>query len=548
LLTLLRILVRAITSFYCVHGYSLALQAVLVTQDWPTPEQHALWVATQVAIHLTGLWDAYPGRRLVWLGFVLGALGSFVALWLRSFGLLEVKLGFVSAFGGEINGRSRLLALAQYDVIATTRIAVKAYFYPNRFVTIPEAELWTVRSADASTLIRASYASFRSHHRGAAADTSVRVAPTSDCGGAPVPLAELVARVLGSAAAIAGPDARPVLERELGLLCPHRLERCSTVDIAAVLRRQNSSSSTTTTTNSNGCEGVKRRNGRGEGAARAMLLPVFSPVVVDESATLGTALGARTISPESSSFAVAVASCASWPLTFALTVAALNGAVPARAALAVATLTTVLSVWRLRQASTTILGILVGSFDLWFVYWHVALTALTGCTILAADPALAALWGCSQSLLPLVLLYDSLPFPARLVGIAHRFVFFPAYLAFCVACTWLLISARLPDDGGENRGLIGLMGGPTQVCLSSHLTLVPLAVRFVYRAFRHIDDLVSVGTLRKTRRSFRSSHILLAANANVERRKSRFVLKVFLGRPAEREQQHHVHANEARPS
>ncbi len=79
-----RILVKALTSYYFLFGYALALQALLVTLEWPTPEQRALWVATQVAMHLTALWDAYPGRRLVAAGFVLGAMGSFVGLWLKA--------------------------------------------------------------------------------------------------------------------------------------------------------------------------------------------------------------------------------------------------------------------------------------------------------------------------------------------------------------------------------------------------------------------------------------------------------------------------------
>jgi hypothetical protein len=142
-------------------------------------------------------------------------------------------------------------------------------------------------------------------------------------------------------------------------------------------------------------------------------------------------------------------------------------------------------------------GILVGLFDLWFVSGHVALTALTGCTVLAADPALAALWGgllAQLSARPLVLLQDSLPFPARLVGsAAHRFALLPltppTWPAFCVACTWLLISARFPDDGGEDRRH-GWLASPPQICLSSHLTLAPLAMRFLYRALRCNDVLV----------------------------------------------------------
>jgi hypothetical protein len=205
-----------------------------------------------------------------------------------------------------------------------------------------------------------------------------------------------------------------------------------------------------------------------------MLLPVFRTTVVDEGDTLGTALNAYTLSPVSS--VAVLVQCASWPLSFALTVAALLGTIPTWAALTITSLSALSSALRLLQGNKAILRLLLRSFDLWLAFGYAFFAAVSGCVALASTPDLALLWCLSQTLLPLVLLYDSMPVSSGAVGMAHRCCFFPAYLIFCAACTGLLHTGRFPG-GGEVIRVFGIAQSPTQHCLSAHLVLFFSALR-----------------------------------------------------------------------
>jgi hypothetical protein len=239
-----------------------------------------------------------------------------------------------------------------------------------------------------------------------------------------------------------------------------------------------------------------------------MLLPMFRTTVVDEGDTLGAALNAYTLSPVSS--VAVLVQCASWPLSFALTVAALLGTIPTWAALTITSLSTLSSALRLLQGNRAILRLLVRRFDLWLAFGYAIFAGGSGCVALASTPDLALLWCVSQTLLPLVLLYDSIPVSSGAVGMAHRCSFFPAYLIFCAACTGLLHTGRFPG-GGEVIRVFGIAQSPTQGCLSAHLVLFFSALRYVYRVIRSSDELVSVGGLRKTRLAMSDARLLQAA-------------------------------------
>jgi hypothetical protein len=75
-----------------------------------------------------------------------------------------------------------------------------------------------------------------------------------------------------------------------------------------------------------------RQHSASDGSMVVMLLHVFRATVVNEEDTLGAALRDYTLGP------VSPVTVSSWPLTFALTVAALLGAVPTGAALAITSL------------------------------------------------------------------------------------------------------------------------------------------------------------------------------------------------------------------
>jgi hypothetical protein len=228
----------------------------------------------------------------------------------------------------------------------------------------------------------------------------------------------------------------------------------------------------------------------------AMLVPVHRATVVDERRTLGAALGACALGPGALS-AVAL-HCAVWPLSFGLTVGSLSGAVPASVALALVSFAVISSALRLLHGNVVLLRRILRQFDYWLATGYALAAAASGSVALADDLELAALWSLSQLLLPLVLLYDALPFAADSLGKVHRLVFFPAYLFFCLACLGMLHSGHFPARG-EDILLFGSRISPTQSCLSAHLVLSPLALRYLYRITRSGDELLSVSGLRRRR-------------------------------------------------
>jgi hypothetical protein len=195
-------------------------------------------------------------------------------------------------------------------------------------------------------------------------------------------------------------------------------------------------------------------------------------------------------------------------------------AAPTGAALAITSLSALASALRLLQGSTMILRLLARKFDLWLAFAYAVFAAASGCVALAYDPVLAALWCVSQTLLPIMLLYDSLP-AASVVGQAHRLAFFPSYLVFCAVCTGLLHTERFPG-GGEVIRVFGIAQSPTQGCLSAHLVLFALALRYVYRGICRNGELVAVGGLRKTRLAMSDALLLRAAAFNARSKSRRY--------------------------
>jgi hypothetical protein len=284
---------------------------LLTTMQWP--RRSAFWAVNLVPTFLGPLTlDAYPVRRTVFVGFTVAAVASFSAFLLAYFSYLQVEPVDFYFMGGRVNGRNRLLGATIFLVLIYLRFSVLAYRHPHRFVTIPGVELCTVSSAEAFALLRVSQesASRRTRHKVAAAPDR------SDAGSGSA--LEQVTNALSAAAAHSDPDSFGALRRELELLCRECATDCArrrTLDIAAELQQSARDSSTV-----------------------VMLLPMFRATVVDEGDTLGAALNAYTLSPISP-VAVVLVQCASWPLSFALTVASLLGAVPTWVAFAIASLT-----------------------------------------------------------------------------------------------------------------------------------------------------------------------------------------------------------------
>ena len=472
---------RVCTSFDFLYSFALLILTLLTTMQWPT--QSAFWAVNLVQVFLGPLTlDAYPVRRTVLVGFTASAVAWISIFLLAYFSYLQVEPVDFNVMGGRVNGRNRLLGAALFLVIVSVRFSVLAYRHPNRFVTITGVELCTVRREEAFTLVRVSERtkSDRTRHKVAAAPAR------PDAGSA----LEQVRSALRAAAAHSGPDSFGALRRELKLLClecaTDRAKR-RTRNIAAELQPSASDSSTV-----------------------AMLLPVFQATLVDENDSLGAALLHDRVIGPGSPVAVLVL-CASWPLSFALTVAALLDAAPTEAALAITSLSALASALRLLQGSTMILRLLVGKFELWLAFTYAVFAAASGCVALADDPVLAALWCVSQTLLPIMLLYDSLPAASGVVGQAHRLAFVPSYLVFCAVCTGLLHTERFPG-GGEVIRVFGVAQSPTQGCLSAHLLLFALALRYVYRSICRNGELVAVGGLRKTRLAMSDSRLLRATS------------------------------------
>ena len=463
---------------------------LLTTMQWPT--QNLFWAVNLVQAFLgTPTLDAYPVRRTALVGFAAGSVGSFSAVLLAYFGYFQVEPVDFYFMGGRVNSRNRLLGAGLFLVFIFLRFSVLAYRHPHRFVTIPGVELCTVSSAEAFALLRVSQesASRRTRHKVAAAPDR------SDAGSA----LEQVTNALRAAAAHSDPDSFSALRRELELLCRECAADCArrrTSDIAAELQQSARDSSTA-----------------------VMLLPMFRATLVDEGDSLGAALLRARVTSPGSPVAVLVL-CASWPLSFALTVAALLDAAPTGVALAITLLSALASALRLMQGSTMILWLLARKFDLWLAFAYAVFAAGSGCVALA-DPVLAALWCVSQTLLPIVLLYDSLPAASGVVGQAHRLAFFPSYLVFCAVCTGLLHTERFPG-GGEVIRVFGIAQSPTQGCLSAHLVLFALALRYVYRGICRNGELVAVGGLRKTRLAMSDARLLRAAAFNARSKSRRY--------------------------
>ncbi len=440
------------------------------------------WNFLFVSMVFTQFLDAYPGRRAVAAAFGVGALTMFVAVGVAYFSLYQIEHTDEPFLGGRVNSRNRLLAQLVYMLIYCIRFFSLALRHPHRFVTIPGLELCRVSRAEAFTLLHVGQRS-QSHM------TRSRVAPSParpDAGS----VLEQVTSALRAVSARSGPE----LRRELELLCRECADdggiRRRSLDIADELRL-----------------------GTHESSAVVMLLPVFQTTVVDENDSLGAALlHARAPGPDS--LVSVLAQCASWPLSFALTVSALLGSTPAWAALAITSLSALSSARRLLQGSTAILRLLVRRFEVWLAFGYAVFAAASGCVALATTPDLALLWCLSQVLLPLVLLHDSLPASCGVVGLVHRRSFFPVYLIFCAACIGLLHTERFPGSG-EVIHLLGVAQSPTQSCLSAHFLLFFFALRYVYRIIRSNDGLVSIGGLRKTRLALTDAHDLRSAQSNV---------------------------------
>ncbi len=479
-----------VTSYHFLYSVFTISSVLPLTQTWPTPEQQVFWTSVLVSLNGVFLFDAYPGRRLVTAVSGIGVLNMSVVMGLTYFGFYQVDLADVPLLGGQVSARNRLLGAQVICIIYYIRFSVQTFRYPHRFVTIPGVELCSVRSAEAFTLLRVGEGTksvWTRHKVAAAPDRSDSAL-------------EKVTNALRAAAAHSGPDSFGALRRELELLyreCATDCARRRTLDIGAELRQSARES----------CRVV-------------MLLPVFRTTVVDETDTLGAALKFYTLSPVSSPVAVLV-QCASWPLSFALTVAALLGTIPTRAALTITSLSTLSSALRLLQGNKAILRLLVRSFDLWLAFGYAVFAGASGCVALASTPDLALLWCLSQTLLPLLLLYDSMPASSGAVGMTHRCSFFPAYLIFCAACTGLLHTGRFPG-GGEVIRVFGIAQSPTQGCLSAHLVLFFSALRYVYRVIRSSDDLVSVRGLRKTRLAMSEARLLQAAALNARSNGKRY--------------------------
>jgi hypothetical protein len=482
-----RIIRQALTSFDFLYFVVLTSSVLALTQKWPTLWQQAFWTFALVSLSGVYLLDAYPGRRLVTATCGIGVLNMSVVMGLTYFGLYQVDLGDVPLLGGQVSTRDRLLGLQVFCIITYARFTVLAFRYPHRFVTIPGAKLCCVSSAEAFTFLHVS-------ERTESGRALHKVAPTPARSGTGSALGQ-VTSALRAAAAHSGPHSSGALRCELELLCRECSKHLSgrrTRDIAVELLQSAHDSFTV-----------------------VMLLPVFLTTLVDENDSLGaTLLRARVTSP-GSPVAVLVL-CASWPLSFALTVAALLDAAPTWVALVITSFSALASALRLLQGSTMILRLLAHKFDFWLAFGYAVFAAASGCVALDYDPELAALWCLSQTLLPIVLLYDSLPAASGVVGQAHRLAFFPAYLVFCTACTGLLHTGRrFPGHRVEIR-VLGIAQNPTQGCLSAHLVLFALALRYVYRAIRSSDDLVSVGGLRKTQLPRSDACLLRAAALNAQ--------------------------------
>ncbi len=360
-----------VTSYDFLY-HVVAISSVLpLTQTWPTPEQQVFWTSVLVSLNGVLLFDAYPGRRLVTALGGIGVLNMSVVMGLTYFGYYQVDLADVPLLGGQVSARNRLLGTQVLCIIYYTRYSVQTFRYPHRFVTIPGVELCSVRSAEAFTLLRVGEGTKRDRTR-----HKVAAAPDrSDAGSA----LEQVTNALRAAAAHSGPDSFGALRRELELLCRECATdraRMRTLDIAAELRQSARDSSTV-----------------------VMLLPVFRATVVDEGDTLGAALNAYALGPVSS--VAVLVQCASWPLSFALTVAALLGTIPTWAALTITSLSTLSSALRLLQGNKAILRLLVRSFDLWLAFGYAILGGVAAVLRLRQRPTWlycgASLRRCSRS-------------------------------------------------------------------------------------------------------------------------------------------------------
>ena len=118
-------------------------------------------------------------------------------------------------------------------------------------------------------------------------------------------------------------------------------------------------------------------------------------------------------------------------------------------ALALVSFAVISSALRLLHGNVVLLRRILRQFDYWLATGYALAAAASGSVALADDLELAALWSLSQLLLPLVLLYDALPFAADSLGKAHRLVFFPAYLFFCLACLGMLHSGHFLARGAS---------------------------------------------------------------------------------------------------
>ena len=477
-----RVARRVVTSFDLLNDVFNTVLALSLTQQWATQEQQVFWNILCVSLVAILFCDAYPGRRFVFAGFGVGTFCMSVALGFTYFGLYQVELRDVPFLNGRVNSRNRLMGFQAASVIYFIRFSVLAFRYPHRFVTLPGVELCTVSSAEAFTFLSVSQGSPSRMTR-----HKVACLPARPDGSSAL---EQATNALRASAAHSGPDSFGALRRELELLCRERATH-------GELRQSADDSSTV-----------------------VMLLPVFRSTVVDEGESCGAAL-LHSRGPGPGSLVAVLVLCASWPLSFALTMAALLGEAPTGAALAITSLSALASALRLLQGSTMILRLLARKFDTWLAFGYVVFTAASGCVALAPDPNLAALWCVSQTLLPIVLLYDSLPVASGVVGRAHRLTFFPAYLVFCIACAGLLHTERFAGQSVEIR-VFGIAQSPTQSCLSAHLGLFSLALRYVYRGISTTGELVAVGGLRKTRLAMSGARRLRAAELHVRSKSRRY--------------------------
>jgi hypothetical protein len=245
-----------------------------------------------------------------------------------------------------------------------------------------------------------------------------------------------------------------------------------------------------------------------------MLVPTFRPLVVDQDSSIAASLGGSWWLAELAALTLQApaSSALIWPLSFAMTAAALLGQFPTAPAIAVATTACALSFVRQLAGCIVVCRLVVSTASVVYMLCSAGLVAVAGAAVIDA-PDRAALWVLTQSSLMSMVFHDALPTCA--VKFTERRLFFPSYAALSV----LLAAALFKDVLAIGDIEWELLGGSLkvgQLLGSTQATLAILACRAAFRALSTPDHFVLRDGLRMVHLPPSSVRSLVAASVAID--------------------------------